>query len=345
METTELAHQLDSQGAKVTLCSWRAQYPSLLYPGSQFVPADQPERPLFNHTTRTLAWYNPISWWRLGRGLRAFDKIIFVWWLPTIQGPIYLTIMAALGKSRAEKLLLCHNVLPHEGKPGDRAVTRLVLKRIDRVLVHTPAQAKIASALTTKPIATASLPLALPSTVPATPLTQRPLQHQLLYFGIVRPYKGLDVLLHALAELPAVHLVVAGEFWGGIEPYTTLIKELGITSQVTIHPSYATDQELADYFAACDALVLPYRGGTASQNVGIGHAFGVPVIATSAGSMAEHIRPGIDGLICEPDNVASLVLAITNFYAPGTAERLQAGVPHITTVDGWQAYLTALASA
>lgn len=345
METTELAHQLESLGADVTLCSWRAQYPSLLYPGSQFFPTDKPERPLFDNTNRTLAWYDPLSWWRLGRRLRAFDKIIFVWWLPTIQGPIYITIMAALGKSHAEKILLCHNVLPHEGKPGDRTVTGLVLKRIDRVLVHTSAQAVIASELTTKPVATASLPLALPSTVPATPITNRPLKHQLLYFGIVRPYKGLDVLLHALAELPDVHLVVAGEFWGGSQAYTNLITDLHITSQVTIHPGYATDQELADYFAACDALVLPYRGGTASQNVGIGHAFGVPVIATSAGSMAEHIRPGVDGLVCEPDNVASLATAISTFYAPGTAERLQANIPPVTTVDGWQTYLTALAGS
>ncbi|MEO8105181.1 MAG: glycosyltransferase [Candidatus Saccharibacteria bacterium] len=342
METTELAHQLSSDGADVTLCSWRSQYPSLLYPGSQFTATEKPERPLFSNTIRTLAWYNPLSWWRLGRRLRTFDQIIFIWWLPTIQGPIYLTIGAALGRSHAERIVLCHNVLPHEGKPGDRAVTRLMLKHIDRVLVHTPAQAAIASELTNKPIATASLPLALPGTVPTKPLTNRPLKHQLLYFGIVRPYKGLDVLLHAIAELPDVHLVVAGEFWGGSELYTDLIEKLAIANQVTIHTGYASDYELADYFAACDALVLPYRNGTASQNVGIGHAFGVPVIATTAGSMAEHIRPGVDGLVCEPNSVTSLVSTITDFYAPGTAKRLQAGIPRITTAGGWQTYLTAL---
>jgi len=226
METTELAHHLQATGAEVTLYSWKAQYPTLLYPGEQFVPADQPERPRFEPTVRQLSWKNPVGWWRLGRQLRQFDKIIFVWWLPTIQGPIYLTILKALGRNAGgpQRIVLCHNVLPHEAKPGDFSITKLVMGQADRVLVHTPAQAEIAARLTTRPIALASLPLALPSTVPTKPLTRRPLQRRLLFFGIIRPYKGLDVLLRALADLPDIKLTIAGEFWGGSEPYQKLLQ-------------------------------------------------------------------------------------------------------------------------
>ena len=344
METTELAHRLRATGATVTLYSWKAQYPTLLYPGNQFVPDDKPERPLFAPTIRRLSWKNPLGWWRLGRQLRAYDRLIFVWWLPTIQGPIYYTILKALGRQKGgpQRIVLCHNVLPHEGKPGDRAITRLVMGRMDRLLVHTPAQAKIASQLTNQPVALAGLPLALPSSVPATPTTQRHLQHRLLFFGIVRPYKGLDVLLRALVSLPAIKLTIAGEFWGGSEPYQKLLHELGLEQRVTLHAGYASDDELAHYFSECDALVLPYRGGTASQNVGIGHAFGVPVIATTAGSMAEQIQPNVDGLLCAPDDVASLAAAISTFYEPGVAARLQRGLPRVSTEAGWETYLTAL---
>jgi len=346
METTELAHRLRASGAEVTLYSWKAQYPALLYPGNQFVPNDKPERPLFEPTARQLSWKNPFSWWRVGRQLRPYDKLIFVWWLPTIQGPIYFSILKALGRGTAgqQRIALCHNVLPHEGKPGDRAITKLVMGQMDRILVHTPAQAKIADHLTNRPITLVSLPLALPSTVPAKPLTQRPLQRRLLFFGIIRPYKGLDVLLRALADTPDIKLIIAGEFWGGSEAYQKLLQELALEARVTIHAGYASDEQLADYFAQCDALVLPYRGGTASQNVAIGHAYGVPVIATTAGSMAEQVQPDIDGLLCEPDDVASLAAAITTFYKPGVAARLQSGIPAISAQSGWQAYLSALSS-
>jgi glycosyltransferase involved in cell wall biosynthesis len=344
METTELAHRLQASGADVTLYTWTAQYPTLLYPGNQFVPNDKPERPLFERTIRQLSWKNPFSWWQLGRQLRLYDKVIFVWWLPTIQGPIYLSILKALGrgKGRPQRIVLCHNVLPHEGKPGDRAMTKLFMAQVDRLLVHTPAQATLAAQLTSRTVALAGLPLVLPSTVPAQPIKQRRLQQRLLFFGIIRPYKGLDVLLHALASLPDIKLTIAGEFWGGSEPYQKLVQELGLKQRVTIHPGYATDEQLAQYFAESDALVLPYRGGTASQNVGIGHAYGVPVIATTAGSMAEQIRPNVDGLLCQPDDVASLAGAIGKFYEPGVAAKLQSGIPTVATETGWQTYLTAL---
>ena len=344
METTELAHRLRAAGAAVTLYSWKSQYPALLYPGKQFVAADKPERPLFAPTIRQLSWNNPFGWWRLGRQLRSYDRVIFIWWLPTIQGPIYYTILKALGRQKGgpQRIVLCHNVLPHEGKPGDRAITRLVMRQMDRLLVHTPAQAKIAGQLTTRPVALSGLPLALPSSVPTRPITQRPMQHRLLFFGIIRPYKGLDVLLRALASLPDIELTIAGEFWGGSETYQKMLRELGLEKRVTIHAGYATDDQLAHYFSACDALVLPYRGGTASQNVGIGHAFGVPVIATTAGSMAEQIQANVDGLLCAPDDEASLAAAISTFYAPGVAARLQGGIPKVSTEAGWQTYLTVL---
>src|SRR5665213_1647847 len=114
-ETTALAHELTKAGNDVTIVSWRAQYPGILYPGEQFVPENKPELPLFANTHRVLSWKSPLSWQRWGRKLRGYDQVIFVWVVPTFHGPIYLAMMRAMGKKRRPRIVvICHNVLPHE---------------------------------------------------------------------------------------------------------------------------------------------------------------------------------------------------------------------------------------
>lgn len=340
-ETTELAHRLSAVGHSVELLSWKAMYPKLLYPGNQFVPADKPELPTFEHTRRTLSWRNPTSWWRHVRKLRGFDQVIFIWWVPTIQGPVYLTMLRALGKRGPQTILICHNVLPHEPRPGDRAITRAVLRRVNRIIVHTQAQAEVAKTLTSREIRVVGLPLALPGRVPEPTKQAIKLKHRLLFFGIVREYKGLDVLLRALAQVPNVKLTVAGEFWES-ERYERLITELDLEGRVTLRKGYLPADELAGLFTKVDALVLPYRGGTASQHVAIAHTYGVPVIATTAASMAQQVHDGVDGLLCRPDDVDDLTETIKHFYEPGVATKLRKGVPHLSDDRGWGAYLQTL---
>ena len=126
-------------------------------------------------------------------------------------------------------------------------------------------------------------------------------QCRLLFFGIVRPYKGLDVLLRALAQVPAhVTLTVAGEFWGGTEDTEKLIAALGLAGRVTLRPGYVPASDIPALFGAADALVLPYREATASQNALLAFAHGVPVITTTAGALADHVRNNVDALTCAP---------------------------------------------
>jgi glycosyltransferase involved in cell wall biosynthesis len=339
--TTELAHRLHAVGHEVELVSWKAQYPGFLYPGDQFVPHDQPELPVFTPTHRGLSWYSPPSWWRWAKRMRTFDQIIFVWWVPTIQGPVYLTMLKALGKRKPRTSIICHNVLPHEPKPGDKQLARAVFNRVDQLVVHTPAQADLARSLTKTTVNLADLPFALPGTPEKRSSGPYKVKHRLLFFGIVRHYKGLDVLLEAMAQLPGVHLTVAGEFWES-EFYEKLIAKLDIGKRVTLHKGYLPAEELAGTFADVDAAVLPYRGGTGSSNVLVAFAYGVPVIATTAGPLKAQVHDGVDGLQCEPDNVDSLVKAIRHFYEPGMAEKLREGVPIIPNDYGWAAYIQAL---
>lgn len=340
MHTTLLAHHLTAAGHDVSLISWRSQYP-FFYPGKQFVPEDQPELPVHAGATRVLSWKNPAGWTRWGRRLRGYDRLIFIWWVPTIQGPVYLSMLQAMGRKRPPVTLVCHNVLPHEPKPGDRQLAKALLRRCDQVITHTAVQAALAAQLTTKAITTVKLPLTMPR-LEAKPVKKSAVTRQLVFFGFIRPYKGVDILLQAVAKVPDVSLIIAGEFWDDREDYDKLISQLKLKDRVTVIDGYVPADELGKLIQAADAVVLPYREGTASWNVSLAHAYGTPVIASTAGSLGAQVADEVDGLLCDPGDVASLARAINHFYEPGIAARLQAGVPTLSTEKDWQAYVQAI---
>jgi len=365
--TTELAHRLTAAGHDVIIESWRAQYPARLYPGQQTL--DVPEGDPYPRTYRRLAWYRPDGWLAAGRRLRSADLVVFALLTP-VQAPAYLAVLAALGRSahhRARTAVICHNVLPHERRPGDVPLTRALLSAADLAVVHSAAQAAQARALAPAPqIAVAQMPPHLPAVaaLPAGPREihwperavvpppgppQPPVADvgvppcRLLFFGIVRPYKGLDVLLQALAQVPAhVTLTVAGEFWGGTEDTGKLIAALGLAGRVTLRPGYVPAGDIPALFGAADALVLPYREATASQNALLAFAHGVPVITTTAGTLADQVRNNVDALTCAPGDPDDLARALTAFSDPQTARRLRAAVTPTDPDPAWAAYLEAL---
>ncbi|XRQ05691.1 glycosyltransferase family 4 protein [Actinomadura welshii] len=336
--TTELAHRLAAAGHDVAIESWRAQYPAFLYPGQQTI--SDPEGEPFPGTRRRLDWRRPDGWYRTGRSLRPYDLVVLAVLSP-VQVPSYLGILSGLRRG-APVVALCHNVLPHERKPYDAPLMRRLLRKVDGVLVHSEAQAELARGLTGRPVRVAEMPAHLPVAA-APPPGDGKVRRRLLFFGIVRPYKGLDVLLRALAEGPDdVELTVAGEFWGGLEETRELIRSLDLTSRVELRPGYVPAADVPGLFAAADALVLPYRTATASQNVWMAHEHGLPVIATDVGGFADQIRDGVDGLVCAPDDAASLAGALNRFYEPGEPERLRSGVRPVDHAPVWAAYLDAL---
>lgn len=339
--TTELAHKLKGAGHDVQLLSWSEQYPGFLYPGVQRVPNDKPETKPYPETTYPLSWKNPAGWAKVGRSLRKYDAVVFVF-VTSVQAPAYLTMLKAMGrKHRGHVVALCHNVLPHERKFFDVPLTRAVLSRVDQVMVHTQSQAEIVEGLTTQTIITVA---EMAPHLPAKPKEKHATktQRSLLFFGLVRKYKGVDVLLRALAQAPNVRLTIAGEIWGGTDTYDQLIAELNIQDRVTLRAGYIASQDLPELFAQADAVVLPYRSGTATQNVYLAHAHGIPVIATKVGSMAKQVRNDIDGLLCKPDDVDDLAKAINHFYEKGVAAKLQKNIPTIPTEPIWEEYIEAL---
>ncbi len=343
--TTELAHQLTGAGHDVGIESWSHQYPKLLYPGQLTIK--EPETTPFRVVSRMLSWGRPDTWYRVGRGLRASDLVVLVVATP-VQVPAYCGILAGLGKARQPRVVAqCHNVLPHERRAIDVGLMRALLSRVDGVLVHSESQRAIAEELTSRRIVTHGMaPILVARRSSSIHADEDRVYRRLLFFGMVRPYKGLDVLLRALAKCPAqIQLRVAGEFWGGTESTRQLIADLGLSKRVELRPGYVDAADVPGLFADVDALVLPYRAGTATFNAQLAFEHRRPVIATRIGTLEADIRDSVDGLLCEPDDPDSLADALMSFYAESVPLKLRATVPPVDPTPSWQAYVSALLRA
>ncbi|MCT2584020.1 glycosyltransferase family 4 protein [Actinophytocola gossypii] len=341
--TTELAHRLTALGHEVRLESWSHQYPSRLYPGRLTI--DKPELPPFPRTHRRLSWRRPDSWYACGRRLRDHDLVVLVVASP-VQMPAYRGVLAGLGRRRRARVVTqCHNVLPHERRPSDEALISGLLTRVDGVLTHSDDQARIATSLTGVPVVAEQLaPLVVARAT--SRVYDGALHRRLLFFGLVRPYKGVDVLLRALAAGPPdVALTVAGEFWGDTPAVADrMVRELGLSGRVELRPGYVEAEQVPALFRGVDALALPYRSVTASVNPYLAFEHGVPVIASRIGTLPDDVQDGVDGLLVVPDDVDSLTSALRRLYTDDTALRLRAAVCPPDAEPQWSRYLKALTS-
>jgi glycosyltransferase involved in cell wall biosynthesis len=338
--TTTLAHHLAEAGHDVTLVSWSHLYPARLYPGEQAVPGGAPDVPPFPRTVRALSWARPDTWVRAGRRLRGFDAVIVVHVIPPVV-PAHLALLRAAG-SGPRSVVIAHNVLPHESRPGDRQLMHALMRRVDAVLVHSTEQAALAADLGAARVSVADLPPHLPGGSPTerAPYDGPP---RLLALGMVREYKGVDVLLRALRQVPGVTLTIAGELWGTSgTTVRQLAAEPDLRDRVTVLPGYVPADRLAELLAGHDVLALTYRSATASQNALLGHAHGLPVLASDVGTFGQQVVDGVDGLVVPPDDEVALVAALRRLSEPQQLRRLQDNVHTPDLSSPWAHYLGAL---
>ena len=331
---TDLAHRLTAEGHAVRVGTWTHQGPARLLPTQALTTAEgalYPAEPV-------LSWRNPVGGWRIGRAAAASDRVIVVHYT-TIQAPV-LWAVARAARRGARVVAICANVVPHEARPGDRPLTALLMRGVDAAVVHTEAECRALAALTDRPLAVAPLPPHLPDGPPRPRVPG--VRQRLLFFGKVRRYKGLDVLLRALAPLDGVHLTVAGEVYPDATDLDGLVERLGLRDRVDLRPGYLPAQRIPDLFASVDALVLPYRSATASQHVALANRHRVPVVATRVGNFPDVIDDGVDGLLCAPGDVTDLTRALRELYAPGRLDALRAAAPVSDDEQVWKTYLETL---
>jgi glycosyltransferase involved in cell wall biosynthesis len=337
---TDLAHRLTAAGHQVHLRTWSSQGPGRWLPAQRH-PLARPESGVFPTVAEPLSWRNPTHWWRTGRRAGAGSDVVVLVFYTTLQAAA-LAAIARQARPRARVVLICANAVPHEPRPGDRRLLALLLRAVDAVLVHTAAERAALAGLTDRPVAVSALPPHLPvGTRCADPAPGAP-RRQLLFFGKIRPYKGLDVLLAALARRPELRLTIVGEPYRAGPDLSALIRRAGLADRVRVCPEYLPAEQIPDLFAGFDALVLPYRSATASQLVALAHEHGLPVVATRVGNFPETITDGVDGLLCAPDDEADLLRTLDELYYPGRLAVLRAAVRPADPEPAWRDYLASL---
>jgi glycosyltransferase involved in cell wall biosynthesis len=336
------------------MISFRRLYPGFLFPGvtqfdrsgSAILPPVLPEALLDS--------VNPLSWWIAGRRLRALkpELLIIPWWHPFF-GPSLGTAarLARGGGPRPKRIFLCHNVEPHEASPLDRALAAYGLGAADGFLVH--AQAEKARLL---PRALGRPVLVHPHPTYEVFSERRPDRgaardalgvtgRTILFFGYVRPYKGLADLLEALriARPDAWdHLLVVGEFYEPRERYEALLEDPRLQGKVRVVDRYVANEEVASFFAAADVVALPYRSATGSGIAQIAFGAGAPVIATRTGGLEEVVEDGLSGLLVPPGDPTALAGAVERFFDEEMGGRLREGVARARGRYGWDSLVTAI---
>lgn len=272
------------------LISFKSQYPRWLYPGES--DKDFSQQPLAYPAAFLLEPFNPISWLNSLRALEAFtpDLVVLQWWT-TFWAPAFGMMLRWLARAKISTIVLVHNVLPHEPKLWDMPLTQWAWHPQKLFLVQTQLEETRARALkpnalikiTSHPVYHFKKHEFSPKTCKArlgVPIHQ-PL---ILFFGLVRPYKGLQYLLEAAAllkqEKQIFYCLVAGEFWESRKKYEDQIRVLGITDCVRLDDRYVANEEIEILFMAADIFVAPYIGGTQSGAVSMAIGFGTPIVIT-----------------------------------------------------------------
>ena len=335
--TTLLVRHLRLAGHQAPLYSFTRQYPRWLFPGK--TDRDPSATPLRVDCEYILDPINPLTWLRLFRRVRADnpDLLILQWWVP-YWTPCLTTIGGLIKRNTKIKIaFVCHNVMPHDGGGIlDRRLALTALRRADALIVHSEQDRyKLLALLPKARVVKATIPTYQPASAQAAPLAARNLRRELgvpegvpvlLFFGFVRPYKGLEYLIQALPRIRErlpVHLIVAGEFWSSREFYERFAQEFGVQQQISFVDRYLPDEQLPAYFQLADVVVLPYISATQSAVVPLAFGFNKPVITTRVGGLAEVVRDGVNGLIVPPQDEVALADAVIRFFTTEVGERIR----------------------
>ena len=325
-----MARTFASRGHDVGIKTFTVQYPSFLFPGKSQTVSAPPPADL--HIERCVNTVDPFNWWRVGRAIRRErpDFVLMKYWTP-FMAPCFGTI-ARLARGNGHTRTICQidNVEPHEHHLVDRPFNRYFLSSIDGFIYMSEQVHEELKAYTSAPALFSPHPLfenfgaAVARDEACRRLRLDPAQRYALFFGLIRDYKGLDILLDAWARFrrPGHRLIVAGEFYTAREPYLNRIADNGLQDEVLLHDRFIPDDDVKYYFSAADFVVQPYKTATQSGVTQIAYQFCVPMVVTKVGGLAEIVPDGRVGYVCEPtpEGVAG---AIERMYEGDTLQRFR----------------------
>jgi glycosyltransferase involved in cell wall biosynthesis len=322
-----LCEQFIQEGFQCSIISFSLQYPSFLFPGKTQFSTEEPPSGITIYSL--INSINPFNWVMVGKKLCKWkpDLIVVRYWIP-FMGPALGTLLRQVKKNKHTKVVcIADNIVPHEKRLGDKAFTRYFLKACDAFITMSEKVLKqLKQFESKKPVQLVQHPLydnfgtAVSKYDARKKLELNNDDKIILFFGFIRHYKGLDLLIKAMAiekmQSSNIKLLIAGEFYEDEKSYLQLIENLKLSGRIILHTHFIPDSEVKYYLCASDCVVQPYRNATQSGVTPLSYHFEKPMIVTNVGSLPDLVPDGRAGLVClpEPNAIAD---AILQFYELG----------------------------
>ena len=329
-----MARTFQRRGDEVDIKTFTLQYPSLLFPGESQTVATPPPADL--RICRCVNTMNPLNWVRVGRRIRRErpDFVLMKYWTP-FMAPCFGTI-ARIARGNGHTKVLCQidNIEPHERHLTDKPFNRYYLHSVDGFVYMSEQVHSELRAYSDAPALFSPHPLfenfgeRVERSEACVRLGLDPANRYVLFFGLIRDYKGLDLLLDAWAQLRRAgrtegrRLIVAGEFYTAREPYLNRIADNGLQDEVLLHDRFIPDDDVKYYFSAADFVVQPYKTATQSGVTQIAYQFCVPMVVTAVGGLPEIVPDGRVGYVCPP-TAEGVAAAMDRMYEGDALKRFR----------------------
>ena len=320
-----LARQLQAEGHKVEVITFTLQYPSFLFPGkTQYSTEDAPTDLLISQQVNSC---NPLNWIKVGHRIRKMqpDLLITCYWM-AFFAPCYSIIeRIAKRNGKTRTIALVHNMIPHEPSILDKLFAPFYVRSSDGFVALSESVVQDIDYLdqNNKPKTSYPHPIydhygeQMSKEEACQALNLNPENQYMLFFGLVRAYKGLDLLLDAFGkvkdQLPNLQLIVAGEFYEDEDKYRAQISNNQLTNRVIIKNDFIADADLRKYFGAADLIVQPYKTATQSGVTQVAFHFEKPMLVTNVGGLGEIVHDHKMGYAVEP-NADAIAAALTDYY-------------------------------
>ncbi len=347
-----MAREFSNEGDEVLIYTFSLQYPGFLFPGTTQYSTAKPPADL--DIKVAINSVNPANWISTGYRLKneKADIIVVRYWLP-FMGPALGTILRIARKNKKTKIItIADNVLPHEKRPGDSLFTKYFIRPVDAFITMSDKVMTDLRTFTNKPALKVVHPLydnfgeKIDLSTARRFLGIENEKKVILFFGFIRKYKGLDILLRAMKilkdenALPDLKLLVAGEFYEDKKFYDELISTLGIEDRLILKTDFIADEKVKYYLSAADFVIQPYRNATQSGVTPLAYHFEKPMLVTNVGGLPDLVPNGKAGLVCEPDESA-IAAGIRELYALGP-EYFLAGLVEEKKKYSWKNLITAI---
>ena len=341
-----------SQKHSVDVINYSRQYPDFLFPGQTQYLENKSE---IERSYRWIDSINPLTWFKTGNRLakKQYDLVIFRFWNPFFAPALGVIAGVMKKKSPKTKLMsLCDNILPHDKTPLGDFLTTYLFQKLDGHIVQSSQTEKELLEVVDDPIYEKRFhPIYTNFPKKIDKITARKklglsAKNIILYFGIIRDYKGFDILLNAIAELKDsgldFHLLAGGECYGSDEKYTQLISNLDISDYITWHNKYIPDSEVSNYFSAADVVALPYRTASQSGVTQMAYSYDLPVIVTKVGGLPEIVDEGQSGFTIEPENPKELANILEKNLKAGTFLEMETYIKKFKQKFSWEYFVNGI---